>query len=63
MSWTRQCLGPPRLDGGVGVPNFATKGGPACKWCNEGQIGGGDLERNYYSSYEFCDGKSGWDKD
>lgn len=34
-----------------------------CEWCNEGQIAGGDLEMSHYSGCEFCDGKSGWEKD
>lgn len=34
-----------------------------CQWCNELQIGGGDLEGSYYSGCEFCDGKVGWDGD
>jgi hypothetical protein len=34
-----------------------------CGWCNEGQLGGGDLEHSYYSGCEFCEGKVGWEKD
>ncbi|WP_300295640.1 hypothetical protein [Ferrovibrio sp.] len=34
-----------------------------CDWCNEYQIGGGDLEHSHYTGCEFCDGKAGWDKD
>lgn len=34
-----------------------------CKWCNEGQIGGGDLEHSYYSGCEFCDGHAGTMRD
>jgi len=29
-----------------------------CDWCNEGQIGGGDLEFSYISGCEFCDGQA-----
>jgi hypothetical protein len=36
---------------------------PCCGWCNEYQIGGGDLEDSYLSGCEFCDGRSGWDSD
>lgn len=34
-----------------------------CGWCNELQIGGGDLEYSYHSGCEFCDGHAGWTKD
>ena len=34
-----------------------------CGWCNEMQIGGGDLEMSYHTGCEFCDGHSGWHKD
>jgi hypothetical protein len=34
-----------------------------CEWCNEGQIGGGDLEFSYHSGCEFCDGHAGHVKD
>lgn len=30
-----------------------------CGWCNELQIGGGDLEMSEYSGCEFCDGLAG----
>lgn len=33
-----------------------------CEWCNEGQIGGGDLTYSMLSGCEFCDGR-GYDKD
>lgn len=36
---------------------------PLCEWCNERQIGGGDLEFSYHSGCEFCDGQAGWTKD
>mgnify|MGYP003138195948 CR=1 FL=1 len=36
---------------------------PTCEWCNERQIGGGDLEYSYHSGCEFCDGQAGWIKD
>lgn len=36
---------------------------PLCEWCNERQIGGGDLEYSYHSGCEFCDGQAGWTKD
>ncbi|UXU75564.1 MULTISPECIES: hypothetical protein [unclassified Paracoccus (in: a-proteobacteria)] len=36
---------------------------PQCGWCNERQIGGGDLEFSYHSGCEFCDGQAGWTKD
>lgn len=34
-----------------------------CGWCNEGQVGGGDLADSYCSGCEFCEGRIGWDKD
>ena len=34
-----------------------------CEWCNELQMGGGDLEFSYHSGCEFCDGHSGWMRD
>jgi hypothetical protein len=30
---------------------------PQCGWCNECQIGGGDLEDSYLTGCEFCDGR------
>lgn len=36
---------------------------PQCGWCNERQIGGGDLEFSYHFGCEFCDGNAGWTKD
>lgn len=36
---------------------------PMCEWCNERQVGGGDLENSYYLGCEFCDGQAGWIKD
>ncbi|MEL3892535.1 hypothetical protein V6B08_19820 [Ferrovibrio sp. MS7] len=39
-------------------PTIAT-----CGWCNEMQMGGGDLEGSSYTGCEFCDGKAGWDRD
>lgn len=30
---------------------------PQCEWCNESQIGGGDLEGSYLTGCEFCDGR------
>ena len=36
---------------------------PQCEWCNERQIGGGDLEYSYHSGCEFCEGQAGWTKD
>ena len=36
---------------------------PQCGWCNERQIGGGDLRNSEWSGCEFCDGRSGWDDD
>jgi hypothetical protein len=32
-----------------------------CSWCNDGQIGGGDLENSYHAGCEFCEGKGGYD--
>jgi hypothetical protein len=34
-----------------------------CEFCNEGQIGGGDLEYSYRTGCEFCDGAQGWERD
>ncbi len=34
-----------------------------CEWCNENQIGGGDLEHSRWSGCEFCDGQVGHMKD
>lgn len=34
-----------------------------CEWCNEMQIGAGDLEMSYYNGCEFCDGHAGWHRD
>lgn len=34
-----------------------------CGWCNELQIGGGDLEMSEYSGCEFCDGLAGHHRD
>jgi hypothetical protein len=34
-----------------------------CEWCNEGQMGGGDLDGSHYSGCEFCDGQAGWIRD
>lgn len=34
-----------------------------CEWCNEAQMGGGDLDGSYYSGCEFCDGQAGWVRD
>lgn len=34
-----------------------------CAWCNELQIGGGDLENSYRTGCEFCDGHAGWTRD
>ncbi|GGH39948.1 hypothetical protein GCM10010973_36080 [Cribrihabitans marinus] len=34
-------------------------GAPTCEWCNEAQIGGGDLEHGHYTGCEFCDGHAG----
>jgi hypothetical protein len=34
-----------------------------CQWCNEYQLGGGDLEFSYLGGCEFCDGKAGWERD
>jgi hypothetical protein len=31
-----------------------------CGWCNELQMGGGDLEYSYHTGCEFCDGHAGW---
>lgn len=34
-----------------------------CEWCNESQMGGGDLEFSFESGCEFCDGRAGWRRD
>ena len=34
-----------------------------CEWCNEGQIGGGNLEYSYHTGCEFCEGQAGWVRD
>lgn len=34
-----------------------------CDWCNEMQIGGGDLEYSYHTGCEFCEGHAGWTRD
>jgi len=34
-----------------------------CGWCNEGQIGGGDLEFSGVTGCSFCDGSAAWYKD
>lgn len=34
-----------------------------CEWCNEMQMGGGDLEFSHHTGCEFCDGHAGWMKD
>ncbi len=34
-----------------------------CRWCSEGQMGGGDLEFSYYGGCEFCEGNAGHIKD
>jgi hypothetical protein len=34
-----------------------------CEWCNELQMGGGDLEYSYHTGCEFCDGHAGWTRD
>lgn len=34
-----------------------------CEWCNEGQLGGGDLEFSYRTGCEFCEGAAGWERD
>ncbi len=34
-----------------------------CGFCNEQQIGGGDLEFSYRTGCEFCDGANGWEGD
>lgn len=34
-----------------------------CEWCNEAQIGGGDLEFSYAGGCEFCDGRAGHERD
>ena len=34
-----------------------------CEWCNECQMGGGDLEMSFETGCEFCDGRAGWRRD
>jgi len=34
-----------------------------CDWCNELQMGGGKLQNSYASGCEFCDGRTGWERD
>ena len=34
-----------------------------CGFCNEQQMGGGDLEFSYRTGCEFCDGANGWEGD
>ncbi len=34
-----------------------------CEWCNEAQMGGGDLEASFYYGCEFCEGRAGWKDD
>ena len=34
-----------------------------CEWCNELQMGGGDLEMSFETGCEFCDGRAGWRRD
>lgn len=34
-----------------------------CGWCNELQMGGGDLEMSFVTGCEFCDGQEGWRRD
>ena len=34
-----------------------------CEWCNELQMGGGDLEHSYHGGCEFCEGQAGWTRD
>lgn len=34
-----------------------------CEWCDESQMGGGDLEFSYRTGCEFCDGAAGWERD
>lgn len=36
---------------------------PTCGWCNERQMGGGNLEGSDWSGCEFCEGREGWDSD
>ena len=40
-----------------------SKGIAYCGWCNEGQIGGGDLESSFFTGCEFCDGQAGHIRD
>lgn len=34
-----------------------------CRWCSEGQIGGGDLEFSGVTGCSFCDGSKDWHRD
>jgi hypothetical protein len=34
-----------------------------CDWCNQKQLTDSDLEGSGWSGCEYCDGRSGWDKD
>lgn len=42
---------------------YITKDIAYCEWCNESQIGGGDLEFSYHRGCEFCDGYAGHMRD
>lgn len=42
---------------------YSEDSAPQCDWCNERQIGGGDLEFSYHTGCDFCDGQAGWTKD
>lgn len=42
---------------------YIEKGIQYCEWCNEGQIGGGDLTGSGLSGCEFCDGRLGYDSE
>lgn len=42
---------------------YSEDSAPQCDWCNERQIGGGDLEFSYHTGCEFCEGQAGWTKD
>lgn len=41
----------------------AEENAPQCDWCSDRQIGGGDLRSSGWKGCEFCDGRSGWDRD
>jgi len=41
---------------------YSEDSAPQCDWCNERQIGGGDLEYSYHTGCEFCEGHAGWTK-